>query len=363
MAVESSSSQWYAHSLAGPSSSAVFPSDPCLECADHCNAPPAPDFCPDCPSEPCSKDCVVVCEDYCPDAICTDPVCDGASAIGWNDWLCYEPSCPQTHDMLLDCCFPAHDDLRWTHPAIDFTPTLPDILNDAWQRTFTFAFTTPATTIPSLTRSPSEPTEPSDECASVTTSSPQEHACLWDGCTAHFDTSEDLTAHLADVHVGNGKNTYECRWDRCSRHGDKSLTSKQKVLRHLQSHTGHRPFKCDHCNQYFSESATLQQHLRRHTNERPYICDYPGCGKAFAITGALTIHKRVHSGEKPFKCTYCDRSFAESSNLSKHLRTHTGARPYACVEDGCGKRFARPDQLSRHQSVHRKREQKAGELS
>ena len=42
----------------------------------------------------------------------------------------------------------------------------------------------------------------------------------------------------------------------------------------------------------------------------------------------------------------------------KKLRTHTGARPYSCTHPGCAKTFARPDQLARHMSVHRK---KAGE--
>jgi hypothetical protein len=59
---------------------------------------------------------------------------------------------------------------------------------------------------------------------------------------------------------------------------------------------------------------------------------------------------------KPLIWTICDyRAFAESSNLSKHLRTHTGVRPYACAEPGCGKSFARPDQLTRHSLVHKKR--------
>ncbi|KAF7977128.1 hypothetical protein HWV62_4748 [Athelia sp. TMB] len=198
------------------------------------------------------------------------------------------------------------------------------------------------------------------------------HACRWQGCAEAFTTCNDLTAHITNTHVGSGKSHYECHWEGCNRHDGQGFSSKQKICRHIQvrmlcpyppflmltawqSHTGHRPFQCKECQQYFSEAATLQQHMRRHTQEKPYVCDYPGCGKAFAITGALTIHKRTHNGLKPFKCSFCDRAFSESSNLSKHLRTHTGDRPYVCSEAGCEKAFARPDQLTRHMSVHRKK--------
>jgi len=179
------------------------------------------------------------------------------------------------------------------------------------------------------------------------------HVCNWQSCSQTFMSCDELTAHITSVHVGAGKAHYECFWGGCKRYGDHGFSSKQKICRHIQSHTGHRPFQCKVCKQNFSEAATLQQHMRRHTLEKPYLCDFPGCGKAFAITGALTIHKRMHNGQKPFKCTYCDRAFAESSNLSKHLRTHTGDRPYSCHEVGCGKAFARPDQLTRHMAVHR----------
>ncbi|KAF9531789.1 hypothetical protein CPB83DRAFT_848739 [Crepidotus variabilis] len=180
------------------------------------------------------------------------------------------------------------------------------------------------------------------------------HECRWVNCRLKFPSCDALTAHINNDHVGAGKAKYECFWDGCTRNGCQGFTSKQKICRHVQSHTGHRPFQCTICQQYFSEAATLQQHIRRHTQEKPYVCDVPGCGKSFAITGALTIHKRTHNGDKPFKCTYCERGFAESSNLSKHLRTHTGARPYACQELGCGKAFARPDQLNRHKGVHQR---------
>ncbi|KAL1943110.1 hypothetical protein VTO73DRAFT_4781 [Trametes versicolor] len=186
-------------------------------------------------------------------------------------------------------------------------------------------------------------------------SAPSAHVCKWTGCGQSFTSCDALTEHLASTHIGSGRAHYDCYWEGCARNGDNGFASKQKISRHMQSHTGHRPFQCSVCSQHFSEAATLAQHMRRHTQEKPYTCDFPGCGKAFAIAGALTIHKRIHNGSKPFKCTYCDRAFSESSNLSKHLRTHTGARPYPCTDPGCNKSFARPDQLARHSNVHKRK--------
>lgn len=99
-------------------------------------------------------------------------------------------------------------------------------------------------------------------------SSPQIHTCNWVGCTQTFSTSAALTEHLSTEHVGRGKASYDCHWTGCTRNGPKhGFSSKQKVLRHLQSHTGHRPFRCEVCGLDFSEAATLQQHMRRHTRE------------------------------------------------------------------------------------------------
>ncbi|RPD76584.1 hypothetical protein L226DRAFT_460810 [Lentinus tigrinus ALCF2SS1-7] len=212
-----------------------------------------------------------------------------------------------------------------------------------------------ALTLPSPPLTDTTPVGPPTPVPEHDCSSASSHTCKWTGCGQSFPSCNALTEHIASAHIGSGCAHYDCFWEGCSRNGDHGFASKQKISRHMQSHTGHRPFQCNVCGQNFSEAATLAQHMRRHTQEKPYACDFPGCGKAFAIAGALTIHKRTHNGSKPFKCTYCDRAFSESSNLSKHLRTHTGARPYPCTEPGCNKSFARPDQLARHMNIHKRK--------
>ncbi|MCO5565807.1 hypothetical protein L7F22_019482 [Adiantum nelumboides] len=182
---------------------------------------------------------------------------------------------------------------------------------------------------------------------------PSIHPCRWDDCEETFANHSELTKHIVNVHVGSGKGSYSCKWKGCTR-ADKCFGQKQKILRHLQTHTGDRPFECTICHKRFSEKNTLAQHKRTHTNEKPYACDHPGCGKAFAVAGSLTIHKRTHTGEKPFKCPWpdCNKAFSESSNLTKHQRIHTGERPFLCPFPGCDKAFSRPDQVTRHRKVH-----------
>ncbi|EPQ32449.1 uncharacterized protein PFL1_00645 [Pseudozyma flocculosa PF-1] len=217
-------------------------------------------------------------------------------------------------------------------------------------------------------RSSAPPDEGEDRCCDnvrIGADGKSGHVCGWEGCSEVFADHQGLTEHITNVHVGSGKAVYECRWVGCERfHKGRQFSQKQKVLRHIQTHTGDRPFKCELCGRRFSEANTLAQHVRTHTQEKPFVCDHPGCGKAFSVSGSLTIHKRTHSGAKPFVCKHpgCDKAFAESSNLTKHMRLHSGEKPFKC--DECGKRFSRPDQASRHQKTHqRKRDRLRAKMS
>lgn len=151
------------------------------------------------------------------------------------------------------------------------------------------------------------------------------HECQWHGCCEVFPTTQRLMDHVTSVHVGSGKSMYFCQWKGCERaHEGKGFAQRQKVVRHLRTHVGDKPFVCKICSRSFSEASTLAQHVRTHTNEKPFSC--PECGKAFAVQSALTIHMRTHSGEKPFVCPVpgCGMRFTESSNLHKHVKTHDG---------------------------------------
>ena len=47
-----------------------------------------------------------------------------------------------------------------------------------------------------------------------------------------------------------------------------------------------------------------------------------GCEKRFARSDELSRHRRMHTGEKKFACSMCGRRFVRSDHLMKHEKRH-----------------------------------------
>ncbi|WRT66343.1 uncharacterized protein IL334_003298 [Kwoniella shivajii] len=97
--------------------------------------------------------------------------------------------------------------------------------------------------------------------------------------------------------------------------------------------------------------ATEVASTSRRTNSGVFKCPVPGCGSTFTRHFNLKGHLRSHNDERPYKCLYdgCPKAvvgFARQHDCKRHMLLHEGLRPFEC--EGCGKKFARLDALTRH---------------
>ena len=109
---------------------------------------------------------------------------------------------------------------------------------------------------------------------------------------------------------------YKCPYTGCNN----TYTLKNKLLAHLRTHYGIKPYICTLCSKEFNDKGNLKTHLRIHTGERPYKCKV--CYKAFKTEGQLREHFGSHYRDKPFQCPYCLKYYKRKGVVKNHILIH-----------------------------------------
>ena len=94
--------------------------------------------------------------------------------------------------------------------------------------------------------------------------------------------------------------------------------------KHLKTHSGEKPNKCNQCDCATSPLDKLKAHLKIHSGERSNKCNQ--CDYASSQAGDFRKHLKRHSGEKTNKCNQCDYASSWGGDLKRHLKTHNGEK-------------------------------------
>ncbi|XP_030167287.1 zinc finger protein 513 [Lynx canadensis] len=102
-------------------------------------------------------------------------------------------------------------------------------------------------------------------------------------------------------------------------------------------------YSCRLCAFVSHYSSHLKRHMQTHSGEKPFRCGR--CPYASAQLVNLTRHTRTHTGEKPYRCPHCPFACSSLGNLRRHQRTHAGPPTPPCPTCGfrcCAPRPTRP---------------------
>ncbi|KAG2147734.1 uncharacterized protein EDB93DRAFT_1085348 [Suillus bovinus] len=124
-----------------------------------------------------------------------------------------------------------------------------------------------------------------------------------------------------------------------------TFTRPQHVARHMRSHTGDRPYKCQYCGDQFARSDLLSRHVNKcHANEKPPQTATNGRRKGSASTSRATTSKQacdqcVQSSLPCDGCNPCSKCVQRKSRCT-YVKFHRQTAP-----SGPGHHVPRPTSL------------------
>lgn len=124
--------------------------------------------------------------------------------------------------------------------------------------------------------------------------------------------------------------------------------SKQRMVKHIQSHVNPDLFKCQICNKVLSGPNNLKSHIASfHTDKDKlqHACNI--CGDRFTTSFILKTHMIVHQEGNKVTCDICNKSFKHLNSAQRHKRMQHGKISYHVCEL-CGKSYKYKQMFEEH---------------
>ncbi|XP_060080761.1 zinc finger protein 600-like [Ylistrum balloti] len=117
--------------------------------------------------------------------------------------------------------------------------------------------------------------------------------------------------HLKGKRLWRTEARFKC--DQCNY----TTEHKYRIKRHQRIHKGDY-FKCDLCNNKFTELCELRAHRQSRHEGITVKCEL--CGREFASKYALSHHRSSMHPNKFYRCNHCDKSFVTMGQFYDYCR-------------------------------------------
>ena len=141
------------------------------------------------------------------------------------------------------------------------------------------------------------------------------YKCNLPGCGSSFCEANELREHIQKSHVSTSM--FPCPYCACI------WSDYCRLIEHIPSHIGSKPYRCIQCDVAFKTSAALRKHFQRsHRVNRPFACTTTGCEFVSNLWTEFKVHNlNYHGGEKRHTCFACVASFANLSDYFSHVES------------------------------------------
>ncbi|KAJ1888353.1 hypothetical protein LPJ66_008625, partial [Kickxella alabastrina] len=98
------------------------------------------------------------------------------------------------------------------------------------------------------------------------------------------------------------------------------------MIRYTEKEKQQRKYECEYCKKRFSRPSSLMSHGYTHTGERPFACDHPGCTKRFSVLSNLRRHNIVHTRKRTNSAAASAAALASAAAMAEKVKERRDIR-------------------------------------